>query len=236
MKLIFFDETKNDPDYLHYHIGAICIDEEYLSVIEEKVNVIAESAFGSSELSSKTELHAAEIYHRKNNFKEWQDFNKRIEIIAKLAAVLSEEEVRLIDIQINCKLLRASQAPEEIAFMFLCERANDLVKSKKSLGMLIRDRENDHLAARYSTTLSGYRARGTEFAFGRNISNLVDSVHFTHSHLSRFLQLADVYAWLLQFKNRNRESENVRHRELFAVLEREGIDLAPAKYKKWPKS
>ena len=36
--------------------------------------------------------------------------------------------------------------------MFLCERANDLVRSQQSLGMLIGDRDNDRLADRFSTT------------------------------------------------------------------------------------
>lgn len=236
MKLIFFDEAKNDDVYTHYHIGGVCIDEEHLASVEKRISDIAAAAFGTAELSAATELHAAEIYHRKKNYKDWTDFGKRIDIIIQLARILSDEEVRLIDVQINCHLLHATQVPEEIAFMFLCERANDLVKAKKSLGMLIGDRESDHLAARFSTTLSGYRANVTDFAFGRDIHNLVDSVHFTHSHLSRFLQLADVYTWLLQFKNRNRKSDNERHVALLKGLQLNGIDLSPSKYKEWPKS
>lgn len=236
MKLIFFDEAKNDEDYRHYHIGAVCIDELFLGDIERKVNAVAEDAFGTAVLSADTEIHAAEIYHRKKNFKDWNDFGKRIDIIVQMARILSEEEVRLIDVQINCDLLYASQIPEEIAFMFLCERANDFVAAKKSLGMLIGDRESDHLAARLSTTLSAYRARGTDFAFGRSIHNLVDSVHCTHSHLSRFLQLADVYTWILQFRNRNRGSNNARHLALLKALQQAGIDLSPSKYKEWPKA
>jgi hypothetical protein len=180
-------------------------------------------------------LHAAEIFHRKRNFKDERDFGKRIALIGDFIEILSREEVQLIDIQINCTRLRGTQSADEIAFMFLCERANDLVRKQKSLGMLIGDRENDKLADRFAMTLSGYRARGTDFAFGRNIHHLVDCVHFTHSHLSRFLQLADVYVWLLQFRNRNRDSQNERHRAVFDLLKREGADLFPAKYKEWPK-
>jgi len=235
MKLIFFDEAKNDPHYPHYHIGATCIDEQGLSGLERRISAISQKAFGTAELSRATELHAANIYHRKSNFKECHDFRKRLELIADFIDILSLDEVQLIDIQVNCDLLQASQSAEGIAFMFLCERANDLVRSRRSLGMLIGDRESDHLADRFSTTLSDYRARGTDFAFGRDIHNLVDSVHFTHSHLSRFLQLADVYAWLLQFRNRNRGSTNERHLNVFELLRRDGVNLFPAKYKEWPK-
>lgn len=235
MKLVFFDESKNDPDYHHYHIGGVCIDEEQLSDVEGMVSAIAGKAFGSTELTRDTELHASDIYHRKSNFKHCPDFEKRLALLSDFADILSLDTVRLIDIQINCKKLYESQSTEEIAFMFFCERANDLIKSDGSLGMLIGDRENDRVADRYARILSGYRARGTEFAFGRDIHNLVDSVHFSHSHLSRFLQLADVHTWFLQFRNRHRGSKDARHRSLLDIFVRDDVNLFPSKYKEWPK-
>ena len=235
MKLIFFDEVKPEADYPHYHIGAVCVDEEHLHYIEAQVSALAEEIFGKTGISKETEFHAAEIFHRKRNFKDWYDFSQRIGVLDRLIQILSLEEVSLIDIQINSDLLSQNQSAEEIAFMFLCERANDYVRVNKSLGMLIGDRESDRMSEQFATTLSGYRANGTDFAFGRDITHLVDSVHFTHSHLSRFLQLADVYVWVLQFQLRNRGSENHRHRAIFEILEREEINLFPSKYKEWPK-
>ena len=235
MKLVFFDESKSDLDYRHYHIGGVCIDEKDLSNVEQMVSTIAEKAFGSTELTRDTELHAADIYHRKSNFKRWPDVEKRLAVLSDFADILTLETVRLIDIQINCEKLYGGQSAEEIAFMFFCERANGLVKTDDSRGMLIGDRENDRVADRYAMTLSGYRAKGTEFAFGRDIHNLVDSVHFSHSHLSRFLQLADVYTWFLQFRNRNRESRDARHRSMLEILARDDVNLFPSTYKEWPK-
>jgi hypothetical protein len=235
MYLIFFDESKNDNKYMSYHIGAITIEDIHLLKIERQINAIAEKVFGSSRLCRETEFHAAEIYHRNKNFKSWNDFEKRLEVLNSLIDILNLDNVDLIDIKINCNLLSNSQAPEDIAFMFLCERANDLMRNRKTLGMLIGDRENDRSAAKHAGSLSDYKARGTNFAFGREITNLVDSVHFTQSHLSRFLQLADVYVWLLQFQARNRNSDNIRHQAIFKQLQQEGVDLFPSKYKEWPK-
>lgn len=235
MKLIFFDESKNDPDYPHYHLGAICLDDSALVEIEAAVQELAMDAFGTTELSEATEFHAAEIFHRKKNFKEWHDFDQRVALLGKFVDILSKKSVQLIDIQVNCALLHNGQHAEDIAFMFLCERTNDLVRAQNSIGMLIGDRESDRHAARFATTLSNYKATGTDFAFGREIKNLVDSVHFTQSHLSRFLQLADIYVWLLQFQNRNRGSGNPRHQAVFNMLGRVGVDLFPSKYKEWPK-
>lgn len=235
MKLIFFDETKNDDEYPHYHIGGVCIDEVDLRAIEVRINAVATTAFGHAALVRGTELHAAEIYHRKKHFKDWNDFNSRIKLIDEMMQILSAPEAMLIDVQINAAKLWESQSPEQIAFMFFCERSNDLCRAHSSVGMLIGDRESDRVAERYAVSLSEYRAEGTDFQYGRNIENLVDSVHFTHSHLSRFLQLADVYTWLLQFRNRNGDSENFRHKAIFDIWARSDIDLGPSKYKEWPK-
>lgn len=235
MYLVFFDESKNDQDYPSYHIGGLAIEDTQLLEVEARINLIAHKAFGSTRLSQDTELHAAEIFHRNKNFKTWSDFGARIDLLFQLIEVLSLECIEKIDIQINCDRLYANQVPEDIAFMFLCERANDLMRSRKALGMLIGDRENDRSAAKHAGSLSGYRASGTDFAYGREIANLVDSVHFTQSHLSRFLQLADIYVWLLQFRTRNRQSTNPRHQAVFELLGRNGVNLSPRKYKEWPK-
>ena len=235
MKLVFFDESKHQPDYPHYHIGGVCIDETNLVETERLVADIAIKAFGKDELARQTELHAVDIYHRKRNFKKCPDFGMRLELLGDFMAILSRETVCLINIQINCTKLYGAQDPAELAFMFLCERANDLVRADNGLGMLIGDRENDQVADRFAKTLSGYRASGTEFEFGRHIHNLVDSVHFSHSHLSRLLQLADVHTWLLQFLNRNRGSVDPRHQAVMKLLGCESVNLFPSKYKGWPK-
>ena len=235
MKLIFFDESKNDSTYAHYHVGAVCIDESQLAKVEAKVAAIAEKAFGTSEVGRRTELHGADIFNRMHNFANEPDFGKRLALLCDFADILTLPEVQLIDIQINCQYLHDSQKPEDVAFMFLCERADALVRAQGALGMLIGDRENDHISDRFSTTLSAYRAKGTDFAFGQDIKNLVDSVHFTHSHLSRFLQLADVYTWFLQFMVRNKGSDRERHQAVFKqVLGRAEVNLWPSKYKVWP--
>ena len=234
MRLIFFDESKNDNNYASYHIGAVVVEDRHLLGIEAQINAIAQDIFGSSRLTHETEFHAAEIFHRNKNFKEWNDFGERLDVLRRLLQILSLPEVELIDIKINADLLSASQSEEDIAFMFLCERSNDLMRARQDLGMLIGDRENDRSSARHAGSLSDYKAKGTSFAFGREIAHLVDSVHFTQSHLSRFLQLADIYVWILQFRARNRNSDNARHKAVFDLLRADGIDLSPRKYKEWP--
>lgn len=80
MKLIFFDESKDDPDYRHYHLGGVCVDDANLLEVESMIHALAQEAFGTAELSAATEFHAAEIFHRKKNFKGWHDFARRVAV------------------------------------------------------------------------------------------------------------------------------------------------------------
>jgi hypothetical protein len=77
MHLIYFDEAKNDAAYSVYHLGAIAIEEGSLSEIETRIAELSKECFGTSELSSSTEFHAADLYHRKKHFRDWADFSRR---------------------------------------------------------------------------------------------------------------------------------------------------------------
>jgi hypothetical protein len=84
------------------------------------------------------------------------------------------------------------------AFTFFVERVDMLFDTLKSVGLLIGDFESDKLSQQSAIALSRYRQGGTPYQFGRQITHLVDTVHFANSHVSRMLQLADLYAWCLQ--------------------------------------
>jgi hypothetical protein len=234
MHLIFFDEVKSQPDYPFYHIGAISIAEESLQSIEKEINNISIDVFGEERLMPATEFHATDIFHKKKSFKNMINVPERLEILIRLLKILMKPEVFLIDIIINSNKLYNPKYADQYAFMFLCEKADSFMKAKKSMGMLIGDRDSDSNSERFSISLSHYRAKGTEYQFGSNISNLFESVHFTHSHLSRFLQLADIYTWFMQFQKRNRINRQKQHEYFFDLLRSREINLSPSKYKIWP--
>ncbi len=116
MHLMFFDESKNDNKYPSYHIGAIVVEDNRLLGVEAQANAIAQDVFGTFHLSEETEFHAAEIFHRKKNFKAWNNFDARIDVLCRLIDILNLDYIDLIDIKINCDLLSASQSPEDMAF------------------------------------------------------------------------------------------------------------------------
>jgi hypothetical protein len=233
MHLIFFDEVKPQPEYPFYHLGAIGIEEKYLKEIETEVNTLANQVFGELVLKKETEFRAHNIYHRKDQFKKIQDVQIRIDTMISLVKILSRPRVHLIDVQINTDKLYNSIYAGDYAFMFLCEKADSLMQKEKSLGVLIGDRENDSVTNRYSVALSQYRSAGTEYDYRKQIDYLFESVHFTPSHLSRFLQLADIYSWICQFKNKyKKERDSPKFKRFFDQLKE--INLFPSKWKEWP--
>lgn len=234
MLLIFFDEVKTQPHYPIYHIGGFGIDEAHLAEIEAAIAGIAHDVFGTTQLSQKSELHMQQIYARSGEFGTMTNFDDRVHMIERFLRILSRPEILLIDVQIDSSHPKASVRPAEIAFMFFCERADDLAKSGQKVGMLIGDRESDQIAERSSVSLSEYRTSSTEFVYGRKLTHLFESVHFTHSHLSRFLQLADAHTWIRQFINNNRKSSNPKHQAIMDLFQLPEIDLFPARYKRWP--
>ena len=236
MHLVYFDEAKPDNGLRQFIFGAVCISEEHLPNVESQVSKIAFDALGGTVMRKENELHAADIYHRKANFKKFSDPVKRENVLIDIAKLLTQEHIRLIKIAINVDNLRDDENPSELAFMFLCERVSALMKSLNSTALLIGDRENDRESQRFAYDLSGHRTFGTSLQLGRSIDHIADSAHFTHSHLSRFLQLADCYTWLAQFLNRNGLSTDEKHTRLLQALKVDDIDLFPAKYKTWPQS
>jgi hypothetical protein len=233
MYLVFFDESKPSKHHPSYHIGAVCIEEESLKEIEKEVSDLSKDVFGNSLLEQSTEFHTAELVWGKGKFKG-MEFEDRLEVFKSLLLTLSRNDVFRFEIRINTEKLKRKDNPEEWAFMFLCERANDFIRARKSVGMLIGDLESYAISKKFSLSLSAYREKGTDYKFGKKITNLFESVHFTHSYLSRFLQLADLYTWVLQFKLKNDESRGSTQRKIFEVLKNENIDLKIDKYKIWP--
>lgn len=235
MILVFFDESKPQPDHPHYRIGGICVPEESLSEIENLLNNLSLEIFNDEKLSKKTEFHASHLYNRKGIFKEFNDFEKTLSIFRKFLEIISRPEIGRIDIKINVEKLHQNIEPSKIAFMYFCERVDRYLCLKKQVGMLIGDRENDRVSEDNSIALSQYRADGTKFEYGIQLKMIFESVHFTHSHLSRFLQLADFYTWFLHFKYKNGGSDKYHERAILDLSNHEGINTFPSKYKEWPK-
>ena len=201
MKIIYFDEVKYEANRQKYYwIGGIAIDAEKIPLIETKIDDLAEEYFGSRMLTRKTEFHASDIHIGKHNFKQEKDYSKRRELLKSLADIISNEMVGRICVRIEPDAMykHITEIPS-LAFMYFVEQVESYLSSQNTIGILIGDRESSEVTSTFAEELSKYRNEGTYYEKGKKLHRLVDTVHFTESHLCRLLQLADAFIWLYQF-------------------------------------
>ncbi len=235
MLLIYFDEVKADhTTQPYYWLGGIVVTEKMINSLEKAVDELSRECFDIATRSKDTEFHATEIFNRKANFKEWRNIDKRMNVLAKLANILdSEPDLAKIYVRLDPAKIYAKKKVEPLAFMYFVERVEQYLKAKKSAGMLIGDRENTRISNLFANNLSLYREYGTDYDFSMNLEHLLDTVHFTDSHHSRMLQLADLYVWLLQLCAGSRAKKHPQQLVVEHVRNTTNI-LSPNKYKRWP--
>ena len=240
MHLIYFDEVKDNSNTQRYFwVGGVAVDAHDVGAVESVVSEISMRFFDTPCLSSETEFHAADIYHRKKNYKGWNQPAQRIALIGELLRTLDHDAIKKIYVKIDREYFGskfASKKIDEMAFMLFCEKANELMHQQSDIGMLIGDRENSSIASMYAECLSNWRAHRTDYHLGREITNLIDTVHFTESHLSRMLQLADIHIWCRQFRSINRGIEDIPpiNQSMLEEIDNCGNALFAKKYKEYP--
>ncbi len=235
MLLTYFDEVKYQEGLQPYYwIGGIVVTPEMVWHMENAVSELSSKCFGIGTLSKDTEFHATEIFHRKRNFKGWGDIEKRISVLLSLADILnSQPEMGRIFVRLEPAKMISESNIEDKAFMFFVERVEQYLRAQKQPGMLIGDRDNERVSKQFAETLSHYRVHGTSYQFGMQLTHLIDTVHFTDSHHSRMLQLADLYVWLLQLCT-NSKSDEYPHKIVTEHVRQKTEILSPKKYKIWP--
>lgn len=238
MYLIYFDEVKDDDTTQDFFwVGGIAVEVGFINSLEESVSAISEEYFGTPCLGAGTEFHAAEIFHRKKLYKEWRDPTVRIALISKLLRTIDTDEVKKIYVKIYRNYFNqkfSTKQIDEMAFMMFCEKADALMCQLQDIGMLIGDRESTSIASRYAECLSNWRAYQTDYHLGRELTNLIDTVHFTESHLSRLLQLADIHIWCRQFRSLNRDSDSDINLMMLKEINESGDAMFANKYKEYP--
>ncbi len=198
--------------------------------IDETLSTIATKYFGTSVLNPKNEFHGNEIVHGKGAYKG-RAIAERIALYKELLDAIDETEgLGRIVIRLDPSKMVAAKH-ENIAFMFLIEKVQDYMKHEQSLALLIAD-DDKEIAGTNVASLSEYKARGTDFIFGRAINRIVDTIHHTRSDHSRLLQLADIFVYTLAMVAG--DCTTYFRREISAHARGKRRLLFPTKYKNWP--
>jgi len=228
MYVTYFDEVKDDipAGRAEYLVGGLVVPMESIGEIEEEVADLSEEIFNSRELKPETEFHGKYIYAAKGPFRG-MSMAARTEIIAKLSAIVSRNDIKRVYACIDTAKLYNAAYAAEFAFAHFVERVQLAVG--RSPCILIGDLDDEQVRQMVKE-FSRYRRNGTPWRYGISLSTVVDSVHFCRSHHSRMIQLADMYLWLQTHRWGYRKST-------MAVLVTEAIkehNLFPARYKNWP--
>ena len=233
--IIYFDEVKHQPGRNEYYwLAGLAVPATAVRELERQVADLSQECFNRSTLSRQTEFHAAALCNRSENFKAWTDIGKRISVFKKLLKIVDSPAILKIWVRLEPARMIAEDKLAELAFMFFVEKVDNLLKEKKAVGLLIGDAENDKVSNATAQTLSNYREGGTPYEFGRDIEHLIDTVHFTHSHLSRMLQLADAYAWATQLLSAATPDTDSLRAEVARFIKEETKLTWPSRYKTWP--
>lgn len=199
MQLIYFDENKYSKDNPYFLIGGIIVPEEKALELDVRLSAIQKKYFGTSVLSKATELHGNEIFHGKANWKG-RKLSDRIMVFEDITSIIIDFElvIRVVNIDVNRHRFKyAFPDPEySLGLMLILERTCDYLDKKNDIGLIFGDYETDEITKSIVDFSEFKRAGRTRMYYGRPLGRLIDTVYFTHSHHSRFLQVADMIIFM----------------------------------------
>ncbi len=207
MRLAYFDENKYSSDNPFFFIGGIIIPEESVRDLEKTLSQIQYNFFGTSILNRDTEFHGKELFHGKGVFKKTK-ISDRIKVFDDIGNFITRNEIpiRLVCIDVG-KHRGKYYYPEpeyRLGLMLYLERLCDYLDKYDDMGIVFGDYEADEIT-RSVLDFSQFKADGKTLYKGRTLGRLIDTVYFTHSHHSRFLQVADMIIFMAgRFNNMNK--------------------------------
>ena len=231
MHLVYLDEVKhNPPAEPFYWLCGLAFPEQAILDVDRRLCAIAGDYFDTAILSKATEFHAVDIVHGKGAYKR-HDLHGRLTLYRALIDTIDEcPDLKRIEI---CVAPARMRTPDHagMALMFFVEKVNALMQSLGSIALLIADHDAEMVSDNV-TSLSAWKQRGTDYQFGTAINFVVDTIHHTHSHHSRLIQLADVYTYTVALASKG--DQPYAQGEIVNYARSKANFLFPSKYKFWP--
>lgn len=199
MQLAYFDENKYDRRNPYFIIGGLLIPEEKALDLESILSRIQYNFFGTKLLTKDYEFHGKDLFHGKGNAKN-RKITERIQVFQDIGSFIINNNlpVRLVCIDVNLHRQKYIYPEPEyrLGLMLILERFCDYLDKVSDLGIVFGDYEKDEVA-KSILDFSQFKFEGrTPMYFGRALGRLIDTIYFTQSHHSRFLQLADLLVYM----------------------------------------
>ena len=183
---------------------ALVIDGEQLRRLEEEFQRIMtqlESTY-PAQISRSLELHAGEIYNGKGPWRKAFEGNRqRYEVLNHFAEALSAINLRILvhGLDVNRQLVKYSLPtdPRYLSLKFLIEKLDKELHLTSDISILICDSGASNQEIQYiRNLLIEMQMIGTGGLYPRQITQIVDTVHFSDSRKSRGIQAVDLISFL----------------------------------------
>ena len=199
MHLCYFDENKHTAEAPHFFIGGLMIPDSKALEFEKTLSQIAFNFFSSRTLTVNNEFHGKDLFHGKGNAKG-RKLEERVQLFQDVATFVTNNQIPVRMVCINVEKHRAKYLyptpPYKLGLMLILERFCEYLDTRNDLGLVFGDHEADEVS-KGVVDFSEYKSMGkTPMHFGRPLGRLLDTVYFTHSHHSRFLQVADLLIYM----------------------------------------
>lgn len=224
MHLCYFDENKHGPDNPHFFIGGLLIPDKKALDFENTLSQIAFNFFGARSLIQANELHGKELFHGKGNAKG-RKLEERVQVFRDVATFVTNNQIPVrmvcIDVDRHKKKYQYPMPAYRLGLMLILERFSEYLDQVDDLGLVFGDYEADEVTGAV-VDFSEYKNQGkTPMYFGRPLGRLLDTVYFTQSHHSRFLQVADLLVYMAgRYENRNDIPDRWHEKEVQAAWEK----------------
>lgn len=236
MHLAYFDENKFTEKDPHFVIGGFLVPDNACTKVEKDLAQIQFNFFGSQVLRKETEFHGKDMLHGKGNFKR-RSLEERIALFKDLASVITKHKlaIRLIFVDVMAHRQKYDfPTPEyRLGLMLVLEQFASYLDNIEDVGLVFGDYEKDEITEAI-VSFSEYKMTGTPFLFGRSIDSILDTVYFTQSHHSRFLQLADVIVYLASRYEIPDETRNKWHEQQLSTIWNNIKANVDTYVKRWP--
>ena len=227
MHTTFVDEAFSKG---HFFMCALIIDGRELHKLEKEFRRIMAQLEASfpSHISSALELHAGEIFNGKGLWRKIFEGNRqRYEVLNNFAAVLASLELRILvhglDVEKQKERYPLPTDPRYLSLRYLIEKLDKELLGTSDHSIVICDSGASNQEIQYiRNLLADMQNMGTGGLYPRQITQIVDTVHFSDSKRSRGIQAIDLISFLrhrMELQRANLVKRDSSVEQLWQVLE-----------------
>jgi hypothetical protein len=200
VRAVLLAYTDESYDAATYWIAAlICTEDQVSPIMEALDEVVEEASDNYSGVRSTAELHGYSLFHGTD---DWQALHQkpraRIGIYAKAFQAVADVDPKVIIRGVDVVRLNRRYVnpwpPHSVVLQHLLERIDEYAQVRRELALVIADELDE--AAYYRRQLWEFQRSATPGYRSRQLTRILDTIHFAPSHASRLLQAVDLIAFL----------------------------------------